>query len=167
MPRRMLAPLVTIKHIVQNTNATVASGAVLYLELVQAVAQTAVTNQADVVEGSLVKAIYIEQWLHSIQAAGASTQQNFIIEKVPAGATPATASNLLNMMAYLNKKNVFFSSQGNMGDLNQMSIPIHRGWLSIPKGKQRFGLGDRLMVSFTATGSSISICGMSIFKEWK
>lgn len=166
--RRLAAPLVTIKHIVQIANATVASGAVLNIELIQGVAQSAVTNVGDVVEGSLVKAIHIESWLHSLQSAGASCQQNFIIEKVIGGQTPATAAQLLSgMNGYPNKKNIFFMSQGNMGDLNQMSMPVHNGWLLIPKGKQRFGLGDQLFISFTATGASISICTAAIFKEWK
>ncbi len=167
MPRRMLALLVTIKHMVQQTNATVASGAILNIELCQAVAQTAVTNAQDVVEGSVVKAIYVEAWLHSLQSAGASCQQNFIIEKVPSGATAATAAQLVSLMGYANKKNILYTSQGNLGDLNQISVPVHKGWISIPRGKQRFGLGDRLFISFTPTGASVSICAIAIFKEWK
>jgi len=165
--RRMLAPLVTIKHIVQRTNVTVATATVNNFEVAQAVAQTAVANSGDVVEGSVIKSVYIEIWLHSLQSAGASCQQNFIIEKVPSGQTPATAVQMNNLMGYANKKNILYTSQGNLGDLNQMSMPVHRGWVKIPRGKQRFGLGDTLHVSFTPTGASVSICGFAIFKEWK
>ncbi len=166
--KRIVAPINTIKHYVQDTNTTISSGAVLNTVIVDAVSQAAAGGlTSDVLEGSIIKAVYVESWLHSQQSAGASVQQNYIIEKVPTGAAGATAAQLLNLGAYDNKKNVLFSSQGNMGDLNQLSIPVFKGWILIPKGKQRFGLGDRLMTSFTPTGAGISMCQGFVYKEWK
>ncbi len=148
-------------------NAQIVSGAVRQIELVQAVAQTAVTNVSDVVEGSLVKTCYIEQWIKSFAAAGEDTKFQLVLEKVPAGAATITFTQMNNLMTYVNKKNILYTSQGVIGDLTTQSIPIMREWYSIPKGKQRFGLGDVLSLTISATAAVIQTCGLSIYKEWK
>ena len=165
--RRILAPLVTLKHYVPRTNTEVASGGLLNFHVVTAVAQTGVVNVQDVVEGSIVKAVYVEMWLQSQAATGANCQFNMLIEKTPAGQTDATAANMLNLMGYPNKKNVLYNTQGVIGDLNTTSIPVIRGWFKIPKGKQRMGLGDSIEIGFTATGAAIAVCGFATYKEWK
>ncbi len=165
--RRMAAPLVTIKHMLNLENAQIASGAIRQHELVQAVAQTAVTNAQDVVEGSLVKTIYIEQWIKSFANAGEDTKFQAVLEKVPAGAASITFAQMNSLMGYVNKKNILFTSQGVIGDLTTQSLPIMREWYKIPKGKQRFGLGDVLSLTISATAAVIQNCGLSIFKEWK
>ncbi len=163
----MLAPLITIKHYINVENAQIASAAIRTIELVQAVAQTAVTNTTDVVEGSLVKTVYCEQWIKSFAGAGEDTKFQLVIEKVPAGATPITFTQMNNLMTYPNKKNVLFVSQGVLGDLTTQAIPVIRDWVMIPKGKQRFGLDDRFILTISATAAVIQSCGLAIFKEWK
>ncbi len=165
--RRMLAPLITIKHYVNIENAQVTSGSVRQIELVQSVGQTAVANASDVVEGSIVKTVYIELWVKSFAPAGTDTKFQLVVEKVPAGATPITFTQMNNLMTYPNKKNVFYVSQGVLGDLSTQSIPIVRQWFMIPKGKQRFGLDDEFIVSVSATAEILQTCGLAIFKEWK
>ncbi len=162
-----MAPLVTIKHYVNVEKVGIASGAADPIEAIQGVAQTAVANFADVVEGSVVKTVYIEMWIKSNASAGLFGKFQMVIEKVPAGATPATFTQMNNLMTYPNKKNVFFTSQGILGDLTTQAVPIIRTWLLIPKGKQRFGLDDRLVVNVSATSAAIDRCGLFIFKEWK
>lgn len=165
--RRMQAPLVTIKHMVNEENAQIASGVADDLEIVNAVAQTGVTNTTDVVEGSLIKTCHIEMWVKSFAAAGEDTKFQLILEKVPAGATSITFTQMNNLMTYLNKKNILHSAQGVLGDLSTQSIPIMLGWYPIPPGKQRFGLGDRLVLTISATSAVIQRCGLYIYKEWK
>jgi len=77
-----------------------------------------------------------------------------------------TFAEAINPMIYPNKKNIFFASQGVIGDLTTQAIPVHRGWVKIPKGKQRFGLGDRFAMTVAATGAEIEFCGMSTYKEY-
>ncbi len=163
----MLAPINTIKHYVPMENAVISSAARRSIELVDAVAQSAVVNTEDVVEGSLVKAIFIESWIRSIADAGSDTKFQLLLEKVPAGATPVTFAQMNTLMGYLNKKNVFFFSQGVIGDLTTQAIPVVRNWFKIPKGKQRFGLGDKMVLSISANGFNIDNCGFSTFKEYK
>ncbi len=163
----MLAPITSIKHYVQDSVTTIGTGGVLNTTIAEAVIAPAASATSDVAEGSVIKAIYIESWLHSQATAGGGTQQNFCIMKIPAEATVPTAANLLNLQSYTNKKNIMFSSQGVMGDLTTQAIPVHRGWLKVPKGKQRMGLGDKWVTSFTATGSGINVCQLFTYKEYK
>ncbi len=163
----MLAPIVSIKHIVQVEKTPIATGAVRNLQLIQGVVQTGVANFADVVEGSLVKAVYIEMWFKSNAAAGLDTKFQLIIEKVIGGQEPATFTQMNNLMTYPNKKNILYTSQGVVGDLSTQAIPIVRGWFKIPKGKQRFGLDDELFCNISSTGAEAENCGLAIYKEYK
>ncbi len=164
---RMFAPIVAIKHYVQKENASLASGAAINVEVVDAVAQSAVTDTQDVVEGSLVKAIYSEYWFKSDAAAGTGTKFQLVFEKVPAGATAITFAGQNNLQAYLNKKNILYFTQGAVGDLSTNSIPMVRNWFKIPKGKQRMGLGDSIVVTISTTGANADVCGFSTYKEYK
>jgi len=163
----MLAPLVTIKHYVNIEEATIVGNTARTIELVQAVSQNVVANFADVVEGSLVKTVFLELWLKSNATVELDTKFQLVVEKVPAGATPITFTQMNNLMTYPNKKNVLFVSQGVMGDKRTQSIPVVRQWFMIPKGKQRFGLDDRFIATISATDFGIQSCGIAIFKEWK
>ncbi len=163
----MLAPLVTIKHMVNIENSQFASGTARTVEIVQAVAQTAVTNAGDVVEGSLVKTVYIEHWVKSFASAGTDVKFQLVIEKLSTGAASITFTQMNNLMSYPNKKNILYTSQGVLGDLTTQSIPIVRQWFMIPKGKQRFGLDDTLVMTISATSAALQTCGLAIFKEWK
>ncbi len=163
----MLAPINSIKHYVPFENASLTDASARTMIVVAAVGQASVTNTQDVVEGSLVKAVFIEFWLKSNATAGTETKFQYTLEKVPAGATPVTFAQSNTLMGYLNKKNILFFSQGVLGDLTTQAIPVVRQWFKIPKGKQRFGLGDELVMTLTATGSTINNCGFSTYKEYK
>ncbi len=148
-------------------NSAVADGARRSVVLVEAVGQAAVSAVQDVVEGSTIKAVYIEIWFKGNAVAGTEDKFQLIIEKVSTGANGITFTEMNNLMTYPNKKNILHSSQGVTGDLTTQSIPIHRGWLAIPKGKQRFGLGDSLELAISTTGATANTCGLAIFKENK
>ncbi len=167
MPRRMVAPINSIKHYVQAENTEVAASAARTIDVVDAVGQAAVAATDDVVEGSLVKAVFLEYWVHSKASAGTDAKFQFVLEKVPAGQSAITFAGMNNLMAYLNKKNILFFSQGVLGDLTTQAIPIVRQWFKIPKGKQRFGLGDNLVVTISATAAILDTCGFATYKEYK
>ncbi len=163
--RRAVAPINTIKHYVQSTNASIASGALKSIVFVDAVSATR-ANTFDVLEGAVIKAIFIEYWLRNNSATGTSAQFNMVIERVPSGLTSITAAQLINLQAYDNKKNILYATQGVAGDIETSSFPIFKSWLLIPKGKQRFGLGDRIVMSFTPTGAACNECGFATYKEY-
>ncbi len=166
MARRMLAPIHSVKHYVQSENQEVATAVRVNVVVVDATAAPATSTTADVQEGSLVKAVFIEHWVHSRATAGNETKFQFVLEKVPTGASGITFAEMNNLAAYDNKKNILFFSQGVLGDLTTQSIPVVRQWFKIPKGKHRFGLGDRLIISIGTTGASIDTCGFSTYKEY-
>ncbi len=163
--RGVRAPINTEKHYGQLTITTVAFGAVSNGVLVDAVAVIDKTTPDEVEEGSSVKAIFVERWI-TFDDAEQSTQV-LIIEKVPAGQAPATAAQMANLNDYPNKKNILYTTMGLVNPVAGVAMPLMKQWVSIPKGKQRFGLGDRLFVNILAQADGVNICGFQIFKEWK
>ncbi len=164
----MLAPINAVKHYVHRTNITVTSGAGSAHTVVDATVAPATSNAQDVKEGAVIKAVFLEYWLWGAGTTGLDTQFVFVIEKAPSNRASIGAAEMLNIGAYDNKKNILFVSQGVIGagvDGNQ-AIPVHRAWVLLPKGKQRFGLSDRLVVSATTVGTSMQICGFATYKEY-
>lgn len=166
---RVLAPINTVKHFVARTNTLSATGTVVNLTVADAVAAPASASTLQVLEGAVLKAVHLELWFLQDGNSGTNTQITLIVEKIPAGATPPTLTNLANLQAYLNKKNILFTFQGNLGASidGVQQIPILRDWVLIPKGKQRMGLGDKIVISFISIGQSIATCGMFIYKEYR
>ncbi len=166
----MLAPIVTVKHYVQQTNQAVTASNVLNQPLVDAVAVGAAhSNTFDVTEGSVIKAVHLDFWVMNNGATGTSTQFVAILEKVVANQTAATVTNLANLQAYPNKKNILNSFQGNLAANidGANSTTYMQGWFAIPKGKQRFGAGDSLILSVVSVGQDVEICGMTTYKEYQ
>ncbi len=165
----MLAPINTIKHYVHRTNISVATGTNRTEVLAESVVAPATANSFSVKEGSIIKAMHIEFWINSDGATGTTVQFILIVEKVPAGQASVTTAQIVNLGAYPNKKNILYSTQGNLGASvdGQSSIPLIRSWLLIPKGKQRMGLGDEIVATIHPIGSvGAAVCGLTTYKEY-
>ncbi len=126
-----------------------------------------VTGLPDVEIGTTIKAVYCELWYQ-----GSSAQPGTAIstlEKLPNdGTIPVPFGNMTALDAYTNKKNIFYSTQGIVGDSNSNPIPFVRQWIKIPKGKQRFGTGDTLLWNVAAqTPTDIEVCGLFIYKTYQ
>jgi len=134
-----------------------------------AVAAPASAATNEVLEGSIIKAINPQMWLANSGATNGSTQVVTIIEKIPAQAALPTITNMLNLQAYPNKKNIFNTFQGVLMSAldGNGQVPVTGGWLLIPKGKQRMGLGDRLVMSIHTVSRNCRSCGMFIYKEYR
>ncbi len=167
--RRMLAPITSMKHYTHKSNAVITDAAVVNITVVDAQVAPASSNALDVEEGSIVKAIHLEYWLLSNGATGSDCQFTVIVEKVPSNLAAVTAAQIVNLGAYTNKKNILFTSQGVIGAGvdGQGALPVINMWLLIPKGKQRMGLGDRIVVSFLPIGENVNICGLATYKEFR
>ncbi len=165
--RRMLAPIVSRKHYVQFDVSPGSDATRRSLAVVHAVSDaTGVTNPSDVVEGSIIKAVFIELWVKSQAPAGTEDKFQFAIEKVPAGAAPLSFTDMNTLQSYQNKKNILYFTQGVLGDLTVQSFPVSRQWWLIPKGKQRFGLDDDLTIALSTTGATNVTCGFATYKEY-
>ncbi len=171
MPRRrMLAPINTIKHYVHRSNVSVVTGTLQTNPIVESVAGAADANAFEVKEGSVVKAIYVELWVTPTGASGTNTQVILILEKEPGGITvPMTFAQSQNLGAYPNKKNILFVTQGvQTSSLNGANaVVLMRNWFLIPKGKQRMGLGDRLVLHVSNLGTNAQSCGLFTYKEFR
>ena len=161
----MRAPVHSVKHYVQTSFTNVVSGAVNTTVLILGSLIQDVNSVLEVQEGAIVKAIYIELWL---QGDVSNASQITTLAKFPSGQTPFTAAEMAGLGTAANKKNILFTSQGLAGnDGIGNPIPIMRGWYKIPKGKQRFGLGDTLELQVFAQGAAgIDICGFATYKEY-
>ncbi len=166
--RRMVAPINSIKHYVHRTNSGVGTGAIQTNIVADAVVAPATANAFSVHEGAIIKAVFIEFWVVNTGSTGNDTQFIMIIEKSPGGNAVMTAAEATNLGAYDNKKNILYVTQGNLtAEVDGgIAVPLFRNWIMIPKGKQRFGLGDRLFVHFEPVGQTCNVCGIFTYKEY-
>ncbi len=163
MRHRTLATINSIKHFAHFTASVVTSGTRtnrVIISVVAAGAARALTT--DVEEGAVIKAFYLEIWA---DGATASQTVSACISKQPAGSASPTFTEMSNMGAYVNKRNVFEFHQG-LGSSGGNIVPFFRGWYKIPKGKQRFALGDDLRVTIAGAGTNVNFCGFATYKEY-
>ncbi len=160
----MAAPINSIKHYVPTASLVVATGAILNKKLVNAIVAPAITSSFSVIQGAVIKAIYIEYWLSSNEAIGSETQFVLTIEKKREQEPDMTHTQSLNLGSYPNKKNIFYITQGIV--TSSQSVPVIRQYVLLPKGKQRFGLEDELMANIAAVGG-LQVCGISTYKEYR
>ncbi len=162
---RMVAPINTVKHYVGQPKFVVALGTATTLEIANVVAAPVNTNREDVSEGSMIKSVHYEYWISG--ETGAATQFVLTIEKSPSNALNPTFADMLNLGGYANKKNILYTTQGIVVGTGAQSVPIIRDWLLVPKGKQRMGQEDRILVTIATVDTALSICGISTYKEYK
>ncbi len=158
----MRAPIQSIKHYVQITLSTVTAGAAIADRLVNAV-ETRTGNPDDILQGSIVKAVFVEMWVRTASTSPGSVLVTLV--KTTDNQNP-TFADMIALHDYTNKKNVLYHTQGLSNDQDADAIPLVRQWFKIPKGKQRFGLGDRLFIVVTAQALDQNHCGFATYKEY-
>ncbi len=133
------------------------------------VAQEAVSTTPSAIEnGAVVKAVYVELWLGNASTSVVGSYTT-ILFKNPGANAVASATILAALHDYDNKKNILFTSQALVPPTDGGQVMVMKGWYKIPKGKQRFGLGDRIdLVTRNNNSTSVDIngCGLAIFKEY-
>ncbi len=158
----MRAIVNSTKHYVQESLATVLAGATKAILLVNATDERTGVNN-NILAGSVIKAIFVEMWVRTGDVSPGTSLISLI--KTQDQQTPIFA-DCINLHDYQNKKNVFYHTQGLINDQDADAIPFVRQWFKIPKGKQRFGLGDRLYLTVTAQALDNIICGFATYKEY-
>jgi len=152
------------KHYVQQTRSQVATVSTTAIDIILSVESTIANAVDEVVEGTVIKAVFVEMWL-----LDSSNDGSFIVTlmKDPSGLAAMGFANANALGNYTNKKNILYNTQGlspNNGVGNP--VPIIRQWFKIPKGKQRFGLGDKLRLYITNNGlNNLEFCGFFTYKE--
>ncbi len=160
----MRAQVHSEKHYTQMSLVNTTAGNVTTDTLAKGVVAP-VSGSREVRIGSIIKAIYIELWIRGSDAGVGSTYV-ISVEKTPSDGIAPTSTNMGALHAYPNKKNVFFTSMGLINDDTGVAVPVLRQWIKIPKGKQRFGLDDRLRFNFFAQTGSHDRCGIVVYKEY-
>ncbi len=151
------------KHILQNSLATVLAGAVGVVTIAQAVDDVTTGNE-QVAVGSSIKAIFLEDWVKTNDTSAGSFV--YCLVKIISGGANPTAANMANLNDYPNKNNLFYVTQGlsNVGTAD--ALAMHKGWVKIPKGKQRMSLGDTWVSVLFAQALDQNHCGCAIYKEY-
>ncbi len=163
---RMLAPITSEKHYVPRTSFAVAAGAIANHTIAEGIVLSAVgAATSDVRTGAVVKNIFCELWVVGTNA-GLECQFNLTVEKIVAGGVAMTNAQSQNLQSYANKKNILYTTQGIVGRTGTNGVPVIRNWVKIPKGKQRIGLGDRLVINVACNAGDLRICGMFLYKEY-
>ncbi len=162
----MVRPMVhSTKHYVQQSIGTSVVGTPTNTDFVVAAKVVDKNAVTEVEEGNSVKAFYLELWIRS--AATAASSFTFIVQKRVDGAANPTDAELAALGDFSGKKNILFTSQGLTNDVDSSAMNLYRGWIKVPKGKQRMGLGDRLSWHLRAVGQSINFCGFQLYKEYQ
>ncbi len=163
----MKAPILSRKHIFQISQSTVGQALNVNNNFITAIeGQRTLPNH--VAEGAVVKACYVELWISQDSAAVVGSY-TVVLYKNPGGNATVTTTNMAALHDYDNKKNIFFTGQGLLTPNDGGQVPALRGWYKIPKGKQRFGLGDSMSVAIrnnNLTSIDINFCGVILYKEY-
>ncbi len=152
----------TEKHIAQKSLFSLASGAIT--NIVITTAEEDATVAAKIRVGSKISALYVEMWLTSDDV----NQGTAIVtlEKVEGAQTALMAvGEAAALESYKNKKNIFHTQMGLLGPNSQYPMAVIKGWFKIPKSKQRFGLGDRMILNIFGQSNGVQGCGVFIYKE--
>ncbi len=153
------------KHIVQFSIATAAAGTQDILTLVNAVAVGSKNIPSEIEEGNSVKACYFEMWVRSSEANNGSIIS--VLWKQSGGGTNFSLTEMAQLYDADQKKNILVTQQGLVNATAGDAIRIFGGWYKIPKSKQRFGLGDKLLFQIFAQGAiDVVHCGVAIYKEY-
>ncbi len=155
------------KHYVQLSRSTAAANAEIELVIADSQIITAANLVNEVVEGSSVKAVFVELWALSDGNAGSTI---VTLTKFPTNLASWTFAEMAAMGSAANKNNVLFFHQGlaaNDGVGNP--VPLIRQWFKIPKSKQRQALADRIILQMacqTPGTDTIDFCGFATYKEY-
>ncbi len=145
------------------SGVAVGSASINNIKLAEVVEVPGSTN-TDVAVGSIIKAVYIELWLTSSSTAQGNAIVSF--EKLPNYGVAMSFGNSTVLQDYGNKPNIYHIAMGLTPESKQVPVALMRGWYKIPKGKQRFTLGDILYLNVSAPITGASVCGVVIFKAY-
>lgn len=165
-----MRPITAEKHYAVIGPTSTATGAVSNHTVVDAVSVDNKNGDTEVREGCSIKAVYFEFWVRDTNnPAGVSDSFDIMIEKSNSAIPNPNTVFMANPNSYPNKKNILYYTRGLANGANDPATPILRGWIKIPRSKQRFGLDDRLKIHFYyagSSGSSLNLCGFCTYKEY-
>ncbi len=163
----MRAVINSVKHIVQQTPQTTLAGAVGKITIAEGKALAdidTVLSATDLRAGAVVKAVYCELWI-----TGDGTEQSsatWLFRVRPPGEGNVVFAEINAMQGFLGKNTILMSGQGIVPPNTQHPMSIFKGWIKIPKGKQRIPLGGQLEIVTSSIANGHVVCGLFIYKEY-
>ncbi len=160
-----LRPINRIKHVVDNDGA-VEDTANVVVDLIRAVDAPVITQTNQVVTASKVHAIYLHVEVSHTSTAG---RPNIFmaVMKNPANTItvpdPRTIGDSDTKRYIIHQEMIMMS--GDAG--NGLPRPLFNGVISIPKGMQRFGPGDRLQLILRTGTVDADWCQQCHYKEFR
>ncbi len=139
------------------------AGAADVTNIVSAQQNPTATAPNEVAVGTVIKAVYVEIWLLATSQQPCTV--TIMVMKNTSGVN-IDATQFQDLNGYNNKNEILEIHQGLIGDANTNPVPFFRGWIKIPKGKQRFALGDAMQLCIKAITEDVQWCGIHIFKAY-
>ncbi len=162
----MVRPMVhSTKHYVQVSITTAAADAVHSIIVADAVDVAAKDQVFEVEEGSSIKAIYMELWAKSTSDTVSTSCVLAFMKQIADSGNPSVAE-MAALGDFDNKKNILYTTEGLININLADARTLFKGWIKIPKGKQRMGLSDRWTVNIVPVNTSMNICGFFTYKEY-
>jgi len=152
------------KHYVQTSLQSITGGAALTIVVANAVESQLKGDVDEVREGSLIKAVYCELWARAGETTAGSGQMIFY--KKQSDASNPTTTDMAALGDWDNKRNILYTTMGLFNDQDADAIALFKGWIKIPKGKQRMGLGDRFHITIFSPTIDLHVCGFYTYKEY-
>lgn len=172
MPRRMnlaIRPVNSIKHVVDVATSTV-TAVVSSIPLADATQTAPPANPADVNNGSSIGSIFLRVEVLSTGTFTTVPRIYMAVQKSPGNSIPVVDPN--NVGTSDNRRFVIHQEMIMVAE-GDSAIPrtMFQGVIRIPPRLKRFGIDDRLVVSFQhGTGETTAItnvCVQCIYKEFR
>ncbi len=115
----------------------------------------------DVPTGAVVKGVYISFNVGAVAGSAGSTSFDWYIWKNPSGTfTPPTPG----VTGGDNKRRHILHEEKGIVNPQGASFMLFKGYIAIPKGRQRMGEQDILQIVYRSTLTNVSVCIKSIYK---
>ncbi len=164
--RRSLAVVHRIKHIV-DSSATLAAATTLPVTLVKGVDAPVLANTPEVETGAKVHGIFLNVQVSANEASGGIPNIYMAVFKNPSGnistIDPVGTGDDPNKKAIIHQEMIMFAPTGTQG----LPRTLFKGVIVIPRGMQRFGIDDELVVVLRAPSVNVKVCVQCIYKEFR
>ncbi len=157
-------PIHSIKHVVDiQGGLTVGTQAANFL--VDTKDAPVLANEAEVITGSTVNAIYLNVQAYATSTA-ALANLYMIIMKNPGDNVTVPAANQVGSS---DAKKFIIHQEMVMLENNATGMPriMFKGVLMIPRGYRRFGPDDSLTIALLSPGVTVDFCVQCIYKEYR
>ncbi len=162
--RNRLRPVKSYKHVV-DIQGGLALGTQLNSILIDAVDAPVLTGAAGVEVASTVRAIYLKVEVYATSAAALSNVYMTVM-KNPSNALTAPAPNAVGVSDV--KKQIIHQEMVMIQQVAEGNPrTLFKGVIRIPRGYQRMGQDDTLLLSLLSPGVAIFFCVQCIYKEFR